>query len=256
MSLIGGSLGLESLSIFARNSPFPFQKNTRLFQVSNFSSISSHPADGSGRRFAAAPSLDNTWPFELWRPTIEGFDAVDFPDKCKNLEVSYLYNRLDRVPLLTKVLPNQDFKRSSALVIRFTESLRKEPHDPYTLNRRASELSSLGYPELAAGDAYKAKIHVQSMMIGLEDRRDQISFDEARKYTESILQWHFEAYNELMSALSMTRDCKSLLKICEEGRERYDGKRQIEHVVPSMTFFKETKETATAQFDRKKERME
>ncbi len=256
MSLIGRSLGLESLSLFARNSPFSFQRNTRLFQISNFSSITSQPADGRSRRFAAAPSLDNTWSFELWRPTIEGFDALDFSNKCKNLEVSYLYSHLNRVPLLTKALLNQDFKRSSALVIQFTESLRKEPHDPYTLTRRASELLCLGYPELAAGDAYKAKIDVQSMMFGLESKRDQISFDEGRKYLESILQWHFEAYNKLMSALCMTRDYKSLLKICEEGRERYDGKHQIEHIVPSMTFFKEAKEAGTAQFNDKQESLE
>lgn len=94
------------------------------------------------------------------------------------------------------------------------------------------------------------------MMFGLESKRDQISFDEGRKYLESILQWHFEAYNKLMSALCMTRDYKSLLKICEEGRERYSGKRQIEHIVPSMTFFKEAKEAATARFNEKQESLE
>ena len=144
---------------------------------------------------------------------------------------------------------NQDFRRSSALVIQLTEELRAEPHNPYALNRRASELLSLGYPDLAAGDAFRSKIHVQYMMLAVMEKRDQMSFLEGREALESMLRWHFGAYKDLMSALFLTTDYKSLLKICEEGAQRYQGKRQIEHIVPSTTFFKEAKELATLKFE-------
>lgn len=237
MSLIGQPLGLGSLRTFARNSPFSFQRNTRLFHVSSSSSTSSPPADGNGHRSGAAsvPSLDNTWSFELWRPTWASFDDADYPNKCQSLE---------------------DFRRSSALVIQLTEELRAEPHNAYTLNRRASELLRLGYPELAAGDAFRSKAHVDVMMRGLMEKRDQMSFLKGKESTECMLRWHFEAYKGLMSALSVTSDCKSLLKICEEGAQRYQGIRQIEHIVPSMTFFKEIKEYVTVRSERRQKSIE
>lgn len=132
-------------------------------------------------------------------------------------------------------------------MIELTESLRKEPRDPYTLNRRAAELLSLGYPELAAGDAFKARSHVQVMMLEMAGKYNQISFDEGKEYAESMLRWHFEAYNNLIAALSMTCDHRSLLKICEEGREGYLSEPHIQHVMPFMTLFNESEKEILAQ---------
>ena len=89
-------------------------------------------------------------------------------------------------------------------------------------------------------------------MAELALRTNQISFDEGRKSLASMLRWHFEAYNKLMSALSMTSDYRSLLKICEEGRERYGSRPNIAHIVPSMTFFKDAEQAAMARQDRKR----
>lgn len=88
MSLTGQALGLGSLSTFALESPFSFQENTRLFQVSKTNSIGSQPADGTNSEGASAPGLDNIWPFELWKPTMAEFDEIDFPKKCRTPEVS------------------------------------------------------------------------------------------------------------------------------------------------------------------------
>ena len=91
--------------------------------------------------------------------------------------------------------------------------------------------------------------------LGEKTNQNQISFDEGRKSLEFMVQWHFEANNNLMSALSMIGDYRSLLKICEEEREVYGSNPLIQHIVPSMTFFKDSEEHAITQQDQLRKNM-
>ena len=89
----------------------------------------------------------------------------------------------------------------------------------------------------------------------LEKTYNQISFGEGKAYLESMLRWHFKAYNKLIPALLMTGDYRSVLKICEEGREGYLSNPLLRHIIPSLTFYKDSEEYAIARQDEKRKKM-
>lgn len=120
--------------------------------------------------------------------------------------------------------------------------------------RRATELLRLGYPDLAAGDAYKANLMVQTLLLGLRGKREEILMDQTRKLFVLATGWHRDAYQRLIAALQMTRDHQGLLQICKEGKKRYQGR--DEAVFGSVTFFDETLEAEAARLNLAKSRME
>lgn len=113
----------------------------------------------------------------------------------------------------------------------------------------------MGYPEFAAGDAFEAKSRGQVMMLKVGEKINQISFDEGRKSLELMLRWQFEAYNKIMSALSIRGNYRSILKICEEEREKCGSHAHIQDIVPSIAFFKDSEKHALAQQDKLRKNM-
>ena len=136
-------------------------------------------------------------------------------------------------------------RRSSDAVIELTKSLRDTPVEitPVEIEgwiRRAAELLNLGYPDLAAGDAYKAKLLVDAMLSGLWAKRTELPMDLSKNFRVLAMGWDRAAYQRLLAALQMMGDHEALQKICKEGKERYQGR--DEAGFGSVTFFDEISE--------------
>lgn len=152
------------------------------------------------------------------------------------------------------VFPISVIARSSGAVIELTKSLRNTPVDIEGWVRRATELLRLGYPDLAAGDAYKAKFIVQQLLQGLSDKRTELPMDRSRKPFVPETEWHMDVYQRLIAALQMTGDHKGLLKICNEGKGRYQGRGEA--VFGSVSFFDEILEAEAARINLAKSTIE
>jgi hypothetical protein len=61
-------------------------------------------------------------------------------------------------------------------VEKCTERIKGEPHNPHLWAERASHFLALNYPELAIGDAYKARILLQRAPNGMEENNSKARF--------------------------------------------------------------------------------
>ncbi|TVY81322.1 SET and MYND domain-containing protein [Lachnellula suecica] len=82
--------------------------------------------------------------------------------------------------------PDQ-FAAESSEVIRFTQLLATFPYDPETWLNRGNCLRLLGYPELALGDVYKARLLVEA---GLEDTPSILGNDVRKAFRKKTYDMH------------------------------------------------------------------
>lgn len=102
--------------------------------------------------------MDTFWLARDWKPTI---DAESVPYKKPSLLVGppTFFSKLGRgIEMLTDVKEVQLFQID---LQDLTQRLTRCPHDPVAWLQRAEVLLSLGFPELAVGDAYKALLLIR-----------------------------------------------------------------------------------------------
>lgn len=98
----------------------------------------------------------------------------------------------------------------SKAIIECTTKLRSNPYDPSLWIERANHLISLGYPELAAGDAFRIKEWLQR-------NTDRVIGDPGNDNARIGR----VAYKALFEALNRIGDRNGLWKICQDGKDFY-----------------------------------
>lgn len=107
----------------------------------------------------------------------------------------------------------------------------------------------LGYPELAAGDGYKAMIGADQTILALRMQGSGKFFaiygpPEAAAQLQELMETTCVVYNNLTAALKLLDDCRSLLSVCEEGVKRYG---------PIQPLFKQMLVSARANYEAKEQ---
>ncbi len=152
-------------------------------------------------------------------------------------------------------MPSQQFASESSEVIYFTQLLATLPYDPETWLNRGNCLRLLGYPELALGDVYKARLLVEAglletpSILGDEVRKayrlkiyelfttnpawmkwaDSVSTPQLLvvKVTEMLRILELQIWTELMEGLMAANCCGDYVRISREAVEKF----------PEDTFF-------------------
>lgn len=138
--------------------------------------LSSSPVSGMAHR----------WDRQLWRPTMFTGDQP----------------RTKSIPMILK------FETRTLLITWCTWRLSLQCYNPKTWLNRAFHLFSLGYPDLAAGDAHKAHLLVMAKLDSME---------------ESDPEWiklsglKMRSLTQLAKSLLATRDHVGLREVCSEG---------------------------------------
>ncbi|RFU26468.1 hypothetical protein B7463_g9870, partial [Scytalidium lignicola] len=146
-------------------------------------------------------------------------------------------------------LDSDRFATESSEVIRFTQLLASLPYDPETWLNRSNCLRLLGYPELALGDAYKARLLVEAgllespSILGNEVRKasrkktyelfttdpawlkwaEAVSTPEllAQRVKETLKRLELQIWTELMEGLMAANCCSSYGRMSREAVEKF-----------------------------------
>ncbi|KAI9644595.1 hypothetical protein NHQ30_006616 [Ciborinia camelliae] len=165
--------------------------------------------------------MENDWQFKNWRPTVSEIN-FKFPSWTP--------------PNRRVVESNRDKLRASAAnVLRF-------PYNPQHWRQRSAALLSLGFPELAASDAFKAitlanfvfdneelgtRVWFEmGMMECFRDGKDAIEISSTALGLQllNILKSERKlAYNHLISSLELLRAFQDMKSICSQALKYYPG---------------------------------
>ncbi|TVY38344.1 hypothetical protein LSUB1_G002620 [Lachnellula subtilissima] len=153
-----------------------------------------------------------------------------------------------------KALDPDQFAAESSEVVRFTQLLASLPYDPETWLNRGNCLRLLGYPELALGDVYKARLLVEAGLLesdspssdselGNEVRKafrkktyelhttdpawvkfaDAVATPEllARRVEEMLKRLELQIWTELMEGLMAANCCGDYVRMSREAVEKF-----------------------------------
>ncbi|RDW87982.1 hypothetical protein BP6252_00014 [Coleophoma cylindrospora] len=140
-------------------------------------------------------AMENSWTYEDWRPTVN--------------EMVW--------PQWASMKPSEDqFRLLRQDILNSAQSIARRPYDPSGWSAKASALLSLGYPELACSDSYKAIIICDSVLAGVIKDEDPnadfvIGWDDQRK----------QAYYILLSALKMLHANADALRVSHQALRHY-----------------------------------
>lgn len=177
----------NSLNMLLRPGGYSFSSRSASKGLFNWLGVSNHSTSG----------MDNHWDPRLWTPTTL---TREHPMKSLN------------------------FNETVAPIIESTKSWSSVCYDPAVWISRAINLAQLGYPELAAGDAYKARLLARAKLDSLRGKPNALDHKFLRDSgtTESqTVDVHCCSLLLLAGTLWDLFECSGMLQICEEGRKLY-----------------------------------
>ncbi|MCJ1472232.1 hypothetical protein MMC13_000879 [Lambiella insularis] len=146
---------------------------------------------------SAVPGMDGDWHFDLWRPTSSRF-ASTHPER-----------------------PMSMLSKHSNIIIDLTKRIRKNPTNTELWYQRAISLDNLGYPDLAAGDLWKAILLIDRQLLVHKQIRAQISLVDANRNFASIMDKLGAAYQKLMIIVMGLREFSGVVDLCKDGITKY-----------------------------------
>ena len=132
--------------------------------------------------------MAHRWDRQLWKPTV-------YPEYKPGTK---------SIPMILK------FKKSTLLITWYTWRLSLQGYNPNTWLSRASHLFRLGYPELAAGDAYKAHLLVT-------DELKSIDHATSVQKSGELTHLKLKSLTQLAKSLLAMGEHVGLREVCSEG---------------------------------------